>query len=87
MPFKLDGSMRVDDANEQLSLEIPEGDYETMAGFALSLLGHLPEEGEQIRYSDLRLVIDEVKGNKIMKLIVSREQREETAAERSPEAQ
>jgi putative hemolysin len=71
--FQVDGSMRVDEANEQLGLEIPAGDYETVAGFALSLLGHLPEEGERVKHGELHLVITEVRGSKIAKLTISRE--------------
>jgi putative hemolysin len=75
--FQVDGSMRVDEANEQLGLEIPPGDYETVAGFALSLLGHLPEEGERVKHDDLHLVITEVRGSKILKLTIRREPRPE----------
>ena len=73
--FQVDGSMRVEEANEQLGLDIPPGDYETVAGFALSLLGHLPEEGERVKHGDLHLVITEVRGSKIVKLTISREPR------------
>jgi putative hemolysin len=74
--FQIDGAMRIDEANEQLGLDMPTGDYETVAGFALSLLGHLPEEGERIKHGDLHLVITQVRGSKIVKLTISREPEE-----------
>ncbi|MBE0479706.1 MAG: HlyC/CorC family transporter [Dehalococcoidia bacterium] len=71
--FQIDGAMRVDDANEEMDLGLPEGEYETVAGFILSLLGHIPKEGEQLKYDGLRLVVTEMKGVKIEKVLVTRE--------------
>ncbi|MFC1943924.1 hemolysin family protein [Chloroflexota bacterium] len=70
--FEVDGGMRIEQANEELGLNLPEGQYETISGFALELLGHIPEEGEQVKYADLRLTISEVKGVKIEKILITR---------------
>ena len=71
--FQIDGGMRVDDANEKLGLELTEGEYETVAGFVLNVLGHIPKEGEQLKYSNLKLVITEMKGVKIGKILITKE--------------
>jgi len=71
--YKILGSMRIDEANEQLGLGVPEGDYKTIGGFALNLFGHLPQEGDQITHDDLRLVVAQVKANKISRLFVTKE--------------
>ena len=77
--YKIQGSMRIEEVNEQLELGIPEGGYQTMGGFALNLFGHLPKEGEQIIYGNLRLLVAEVRENKITRLFVTKETvREET---------
>ena len=68
--LQVDASMRVDEANERLSLAIPDGDYETLAGFVLASLGHIPVEGEQVRHNGLRLVVAEMKGIKIERILV-----------------
>ena len=70
--FEVDGSMRVDEANEILHLELPDGDYETVAGFVLDALGRIPREGEQVRHNDLRIVVKEMSGVKIEKVQVTR---------------
>ncbi len=70
--FQIDGGMRLEQANEELDLGLPEGDYETVAGFVLSLLGHIPKEGEQLKYHELALTITEMKGVKIEKLLVTK---------------
>jgi putative hemolysin len=72
--FQVDGSMRIDEANEEMGLELPEGeDYETVAGFILSELGHIPRRREQLRYRDLKMVITEMKGHKIEKILLTRD--------------
>ena len=70
--FMIDGGMRIDQANDELGLSLPTGHYETVAGFVLSLLGHIPEEGEQLKYNDLRLAITKMKGIKIDKILITR---------------
>ena len=63
--FLVDGAMALDEANEELGLQLPEGDFETVAGFVLDVLGHIPAEGEQLEYAGLRLVVLEMKNLKI----------------------
>ena len=69
--YELDGGFGVEDANEELELGLPLGDYETVAGFVLSYLGRIPREGEQLKYGDLKLVIAEMRGIKIEKVVVT----------------
>lgn len=71
--FQVDGNMRVEEASEQLGIELPSGEYETLAGFILNLLGHIPKEGEQLRYDKLKLVITDMKGRKIEKVLITKE--------------
>jgi putative hemolysin len=71
--FEIDGSMRVEEVNAEMALGLPEGDYETIAGFILNLLGRIPRENEQLRYRDLKMVIKEMHGVKIEKILLTRE--------------
>lgn len=71
--FQIDGSMRIEEANEEMELELPEGDYETVAGFVLHLLEHIPQPNEQLRYKGLKLVITEMRGLKIEKILLTKE--------------
>ena len=43
--------------NETLHLELPAGDYETLAGFLISELGDLPRAGEQLQYRHLKFTV------------------------------
>ena len=74
--FQIDGSMRVDEANKEMQLGLPESeDYESVAGFILSRLGHIPRRNQQLRYRDLKIVITEMKGQKVEQILITREAR------------
>ena len=55
--FQIEGSMSIDEATAELGIELPEGEYDTVAGFVLEILGHIPDQGEQFEYQDLKLEI------------------------------
>ncbi|MFC1872955.1 hemolysin family protein [Chloroflexota bacterium] len=74
--YQVDGSMRVEDANEEMALDLPDGGYETVAGFLLHLLGHIPERNEQVRYKGLKIVITEMKSLKIETILITKIQQQ-----------
>ncbi len=71
--LRVDGGMSVDEAREELNLPIPEGDYETVAGYVLSALGHIPKEGEMVAGNGFSIRVAEVKGQKIEEVVVTRQ--------------
>jgi putative hemolysin len=76
--FHVDGSMRIEEANEEMGLALPEGeDYETVAGFILSLLGRIPKQGKQLRYKGLKMVITKMRGLKIEEVLIIKEKKTE----------
>jgi len=64
--------MRVDEANEALGLGIPEGDYETIAGFILSSLGRIPLLSEHVHHRDIVLEVTEMDGLRIQQVKATR---------------
>jgi CBS domain containing-hemolysin-like protein len=68
----VDGRASVDDVRERLGIEIPDGDYVTLAGFVLDCLGHIPEDGESFRVNDWDLRIQEMDKRRIVKVVVRR---------------
>ncbi|MFC1953849.1 transporter associated domain-containing protein, partial [Chloroflexota bacterium] len=71
--FQVDGGMRIEEINEEMGLDLPESeDYETVAGFILSLLGRIPETGEGIHYKTVNLRITEMRGLKIEKILLAK---------------
>ena len=71
--FQIDGSMRVEEANEEMKLGLPEGNYKTVAGFILHLLQRIPKHGENLRYKDLKIIITRMHGVKIEEVMVTKE--------------
>lgn len=70
---RVDGSLSVEDARDQLDVDIPEGPYDTIAGYVLSVLGRIPAEGEQVVLPGHRITVAEMRGPKIELLDVIRE--------------
>ena len=71
--FQIDGSMRIEDINEEMGLGLPEGGYETISGFIMSVLGHIPRQGEQLRYKNLKITATRMEGVKIDEVLITRE--------------
>jgi putative hemolysin len=71
--FQIDAGMRIEEVNEEMELELPEGEYETVAGFVLDLLGHIPNPGQRIKYKNLKITITEMRGVKIEKILLTKE--------------
>jgi putative hemolysin len=73
--FQIDGGMRIDDVSKEISLSFPDGNYETVAGFVLSILGHIPKEGERIHNEKLGLTftVVEMKDFKIEKILITKD--------------
>ena len=72
--FQIDGGMRIEEMNEEMGLELPESeDYETIAGFILSRIGHIPRQGEQLRYRDVRIVVTKMRAMKIEEVLLTKE--------------
>ena len=63
--FVTDGVMKLDDLNDQLGLHLVSEDYDSIGGFVIGLLEHLPEEGEEVVYENLRLAVEKVERNRI----------------------
>jgi CBS domain containing-hemolysin-like protein len=55
--FIVVGNMEIEEANEKLLLEIPKGNYETVAGFLLDRLGRIPRVGEEIAQGRWRYIV------------------------------
>lgn len=71
--FEVDGGLRVEEANDELDLDLPAGEYDTIAGFILSHLGRIPKQGEHFKYRDLKMVITEIVNRKLERITITRE--------------
>ena len=76
------GAASADLLSDRLGVNLPgDRDFSTVAGFALSVLKHLPEVGEKFRHDGWSFEIVDLDGRKIDKLIASRPKRKAPEAE------
>jgi len=69
----LDGRLSIAEANELLSLDLPSGEYETVAGFLLEQLGSIPEVGAEVSFGTLHFAVLEMQGVRIGRVRVRRD--------------
>jgi CBS domain containing-hemolysin-like protein len=62
--------MPVDELNELLDAELPEGDWDTVGGLVFNMLGRVPVVGDSLEVDGVRLVVDKVQGHRIGRLRV-----------------
>ncbi|HEX8203710.1 MAG TPA: hemolysin family protein, partial [Isosphaeraceae bacterium] len=68
----LDGTLPVDEFHDAFEgLELPRGDYQTLAGFILRQLGRIPATGDRFQWQGLGFEVVDMDGNRIDKVLVS----------------
>jgi putative hemolysin len=67
---EVDGLLNLDEFREQTGVELPEGPYETAAGYVLAALGELPSVGDEVRVGSRLLTVTELDGRRIARLRV-----------------
>ncbi|MCW1928736.1 hemolysin family protein [Bhargavaea beijingensis] len=70
------GRLEMDDVMESFRDEMPD-EHETVGGFVLQQLGHVPEPGETFTYGNLDVVIEEMDRNRITRMLITKREHEE----------
>ncbi|MFD6881717.1 hemolysin family protein [Rhodococcus sp. NPDC060084] len=68
----IDGLLHVEDFARRTGIALPEGPYDTVAGFVLYRLEHLPQVGESLALDGNRLTVTELDGRRIARLRLTR---------------
>ncbi|MBK5307323.1 MAG: HlyC/CorC family transporter [Frankiaceae bacterium] len=63
-----DGLLNLDEVHEQTGVRLPEGPYETLAGFVMASLGHVPRIGEAVEADGHRLTVSELDGRRVARV-------------------
>ncbi|MGH9137814.1 MAG: hemolysin family protein [Acidimicrobiales bacterium] len=67
------GATAVDELNERLGVDVPEDEeYDSVGGFLLHELGHVPVAGEQVEVDGHRVIVDRMQGNRIQRVRVEK---------------
>ena len=61
----VDGGALIDDINNEYDLSIPEGEYDTIAGFIIDTAGKIPSLGEIVQYNGYKMIVEDVSDNRI----------------------
>ncbi len=69
--LEVDGLLNLDEFAEQTGVRIPDGPYETVAGFVMARLGHVPKLGEAVEIDGTRLKVAFLDGRRIERLRVT----------------
>ena len=69
--YDVDSRMLISDFNDQLKLEIPTDDFDTIGGFVFDLFGRVPEREETIKYENISFKIKDISGIKIIRITAS----------------
>jgi putative hemolysin len=69
--IEVDGLLNLDEFTEQTGIELPEGPYETAAGYVLAVLGDLPSVGDSVQIAGHTITVTELDGRRISRLRVA----------------
>ena len=69
--FRVQGGVPIDELNDLLETDVPHDGWDTVGGFVLGMLGHVPEAGESVRHNEWRFTVDEIDGRRIGTVVVN----------------
>jgi CBS domain containing-hemolysin-like protein len=69
--LRVDGRLSIDDANDVLDGELPEGDWNSVGGLVVSMLGRLPVGGEVVLVPGYELRVERMQGRRISRVRIA----------------
>jgi CBS domain containing-hemolysin-like protein len=70
--YRVSGKVSIDDVNELLDAQLPDEEWDTVAGLVLDLFGRIPAEGDEVSYEGLGFKAEEVQGRRISKVLIEK---------------
>jgi len=71
--YRVTGKTSIDDVNELLEAELPDEEWDTVAGLVLDLFGKIPDVGEETSFQGLRFKVEDVRGRRVSSVVITRE--------------
>ena len=69
--YIFDARSHIEDVEEELAVQLPRGEYDTLGGFISHLLGHVPVQGERGQYQKISFIVEEADARKVSTIRVS----------------
>lgn len=66
--YIVNGKLNIRSINDELELELPEDEFDTVSGLVLSLTGKIPKVGHEVEYENIRFSIEDIKDKRISKI-------------------
>ena len=82
--FRVSGKTSIDDVNELLRVDLPDEEWDTVAGLVLDCFGRIPDEGEECRIDGLTFRAETVQGRRIASVLITRRPDPEPALVEEP---
>ena len=79
---EVSAKINLDDLNEELGLDLPNDEFDTLGGFIYDLAGVVPKKGARLKYKDLQFVIQEVRGQRVSKVKIVKRRSEKEGKEK-----
>lgn len=71
--IRVDGGLILQELDQLAGISLPEGDYETVAGFVIDRLGRIPRQGDTVEIPGYHLKVIGVKGMRIDRVLITPE--------------
>jgi len=68
---EVDGLLNLDDFEDETGIELPEGPYETVAGYLMAVLGRIPHLGDAVEVDSHRISVELLEGHRVSRVRVS----------------
>jgi magnesium and cobalt transporter len=65
-----DARSHIEDVEQELNVELPRGEYDTLGGFISHMLGHVPRQGEKGRFESLVFTVEEADARRVFSIRV-----------------
>ena len=72
--YTVDGSTSIDDISDLVGIDLPEGDYDTIAGLIVEMLGRIPKPTEHptVQIENLIFTVQQVEENRIARILIEK---------------
>ena len=70
--LRVPGKMAIDEVSDELGIELPDTEWDTVGGLVFNLLGKVPDEGECVSFRGIELCAERVQGRRIVSVLIRR---------------
>ena len=68
--FLVPGTLRIDEVADRLGVRLPEGEYETVAGFLMDKLGRVPQRRDAVEHGGWRLRVNAMQRRRVVQVLI-----------------